>query len=585
MLIARALWLIIVFLSAGYNLFLSVILFPQRRLPPAGMSVWVIAVCSAIGLYVALGIRFYEANMDRPIPNLAFWQPVALAALTVSVACIVKLILLGLRERERGFAFGLLAALITAIIPSILPDFDPLAIGYAAVLPSLCLTWFIYRSRIFGLTFNRQSGFALAVGVSAAAYLFLVRRVAGFIEEQFGAVGALVELMLLFWAGLLWLPIYALVSRLVTRRAREYAEFGKTMIEEASRILEPSRRMQFFTEQLAARFAFPKALLLSPTESPALEALSLHELPDVFHLRRLPDGAARMAMERLGCNYLFPLRQDQRLTGLLLLDTSPYLYLDDREPVLVGLAAQITQSLEACRLVEEKIALERELARQESLASLGKAAATIAHEIKNPLSAIKTIAQVMREDPALASEYDRDLGFLVSESDRLDRSVRQLLGFARTAPQLDQTVDLSALVQNTAGAIARQASAAGVCLKQTIAADLVLSQSNGELIQQVLLNLLLNALQVSAPGTTIHLSAEKRKDAVRISVADQGPGIPPEIREKIFEPFFTTKQKGTGLGLAIVRKNVQLLSGKLHFDFPPEGGTVAVADLPEDRTR
>jgi signal transduction histidine kinase len=101
----------------------------------------------------------------------------------------------------------------------------------------------------------------------------------------------------------------------------------------------------------------------------------------------------------------------------------------------------------------------------------------------------------------------------------------------------------------------------------------VLRHSNRELVQQIVMNLLLNAMQASPANTTIQIDVDATPE---LTIQDQGPGIPPELRERIFEPFFTTRQKGTGLGLAIVRKNARLLGGDVTLSNAPEGGTVAV---------
>lgn len=579
MLIQRALWMLAVFLSAGFYLFLSILLFRQRKVAGAGLPAWLAAISACGGLYLAVGIRFYEASQGQQPPYAPAWFGVALTCAAVSLFAFLKLIHLAVSQGEHSFGIGLALAIGVALFPVSL-SMDITSAGQFSAAPGLCFAWFVARERIFGLTLSRQSVFALAVGVSAAAYLFLVRRIAGFLEENFQAVGALVELLLLFAAGLLWIPIYHAILRFSSRRAQEYAGFAKSVVEEAARILDVSRRVQFFCAELKKRFGFRTVVLLDkvPEDLSGLDAAR-----DVLHLRQAAGQTAEL-MQSHGCNYLFPLRHQEQVTGLLLIDSSPRSYLDDREPVLVALAAQISQSLEACRVVEEKIALERELARQENLASLGKAAATLAHEIKNPLSAIKTIAQVMREDQALAAEYDRDLSFLVSEVDRLDRSVRQLLGFAKTTQPLDQKVDLTALAGTTAAGIARQAEADGVVVATDIEPGLIAEHSNTELVQQIVLNLLLNGLHASSAGATLWIEARRSGSSLRITVKDQGPGIPVELRKKVFDPFFTTKQKGTGLGLAIVRKNVQLLSGEVRFEFPDSGGTTAIVELPVDRT-
>jgi signal transduction histidine kinase len=579
MLIERALWIFAVFLSAGLYLFLSILLFPQRKLVNAGAPAWLAAVAACVSLYLAFGIRYYEASQGGDLPYGSLWIGLAVGAGAVALVAFLKLAHLALQRGERTFAISLAIAIAIALFPVSL-SMDVSSAGQFSAAPGLCLAWFVARERTLGLTLSRQSIFALAVGVSAAAYLFLVRRISGFLEDNFQAVGALVELLLLFAAGLLWIPIYRAILRFSSRRAQEYADFAKSVVEEAASILDVSRRIQFFCEELKARFGLHRVVLLDTVPG---EVSNFDPSRDVLHVGQAAGETAAM-MRRYQCNYLFPLRHQERLTGVLMIDTAGLVHLDDREPVIVALAAQISQSVESCRLVEEKIALERELARQENLANLGKAAATLAHEIKNPLSAIKTIAQVMREDQALTAEYDRDLSFLVSEVDRLDRSVRQLLGFAKSSQPLDQQVDATTLLATVSAGIARQAEAMGVRLKAEVEQGLVMEHSNAELVQQIVVNLLLNGLDASPAGTELHLSAVREGAWLRMVIRDQGPGIPPELRKRVFDPFLTTKQKGTGLGLAIVRKNVQMLSGRVHFEFPDSVGTVAVVELPVDRT-
>jgi signal transduction histidine kinase len=291
----------------------------------------------------------------------------------------------------------------------------------------------------------------------------------------------------------------------------------------------------------------------------------------------------RGRLDERGFDYLFPLWYEERLIGLLLVDPAPRTFLDEDEPILLGLASQISQSIETCRLIEEKIGLERSLAQQKNLASLGKAAATIAHEVKNPLSSMKTLAQLMREDPEVEQRYARDLGYMIGEIDRLNASVGQLLSFARIAPAKNSEIELSVLLENTARTLNRQFAAEGIRVDFGGEAGLRLERSNPELIQQIVLNLALNAAQASRHGDCVRIEARGCPDGrTVIRVTDQGQGIPEELRQQIFDPFFTTKQKGTGLGLAIVKRNVDQLQGIIEVESPlAEGrGTAVTVSLP-----
>jgi signal transduction histidine kinase len=218
-------------------------------------------------------------------------------------------------------------------------------------------------------------------------------------------------------------------------------------------------------------------------------------------------------------------------------------------------------AIDDSRLLQENLRLERELAERERLASLGRMAATVAHEIKNPLSAIKSIAQVMREDEQLNREYERDLRLIVGETDRLSQSVTQLLSFARKESPAEQPQGVDELLHSVVDLFRANAREQGVTLECEIKTDETLSGKCVSALRDALSNLLLNALQATPNGGRVALLAVAANAELLISVQDSGAGVPADLRERIWEPFFTTRQRGTGLGLAIVRKRVQEVGG------------------------
>lgn len=556
------------FLGTGLSLFLCIVLYPQRNVRPAGRPVWLMMFAFGVWHFTAFFLLFNQLSLGRPIGNAAVWKTIAYSSIAAGFACAAWILHLSWRIQERLLSAVLLASCLGAAWY--------LPVPYLTITPPFFLSCFLFALSPFGLFLTRRSLFALGLGMSAALYLTAVRYISIGLEKEFGLGGWLAEAALLLWAGILWLPLYAWISRFLSRRVALLTEFGKSIIQDAAVILEVDKRMEFFAHRLTDSLSITRAIVahrgnIAQSGQGGATIADLQPLlatlnsagADFLYYPRLHSSPARSVMEALHCDYCFPLRYEDRVTGALLLDTRPRVHLDDDEEVLLALMPQISQSLETCRLLAERIGLEH-------LASLGKMSATIAHEIKNPLSAIKAIAQVMQEDTNFAEQYGEDLRFITSETDRLDRSLRQLLGFSRPAPQLTDTVDLSELVRAAVSALQRQATAEGVQLTANIAPSIEHTPSNRELWQQVVLNLLLNAIQASPRGSTVTVTVDA---APQFAVQDLGPGIPPNLRERVFDPFFTTRQKGTGLGLAIVRRNVQALGGDVRIECPPSGGT------------
>jgi signal transduction histidine kinase len=237
----------------------------------------------------------------------------------------------------------------------------------------------------------------------------------------------------------------------------------------------------------------------------------------------------------------------------------------DVRAVLEVLAGQVALTLEDYRLIEENVRLERQLAQGERLAALGQMAATVAHEVKNPLSAIKSIAQVMREDERLSAEYARDLDLIVGETDRLNRSVTQLLNFARHAPPAGQPTHADELARGVVELFRAEAERKNIRVELRSEAHQPLDGAQTSAVRDALSNLLLNALQATPAGGRVSVELTADDNGLLFAVTDGGAGVPAELRGRIWEPFFTTKQRGTGLGLAIVRKRIEDAGGRVRL--------------------
>ena len=216
--------------------------------------------------------------------------------------------------------------------------------------------------------------------------------------------------------------------------------------------------------------------------------------------------------------------------------------------------------------------LQEKVKRTEKLAAIGKLAAGVAHEIRNPLSSIKGFAQFLRHVLRDRPEEREYADVMVHEIDRINRVVNDLLIYSKPFEVKRKKQDLNEVVDHTlllVHADARDKKVSIIKKMPEIPEDLLLDPNQ---ITHALLNLLLNSLEAVSEGEEIEVGAELTgKNRVRIWVKDDGPGIPADYHEKIMDPFFTTRDKGTGLGLAIVHKIVENHGGEISVVSPPPG--------------
>jgi signal transduction histidine kinase len=240
-------------------------------------------------------------------------------------------------------------------------------------------------------------------------------------------------------------------------------------------------------------------------------------------------------------------------------------------------------------LIEEKLRLQRELAERERLALVGQMAASISHNLKNPLGSIKTILQVQMENPELPEAIKGETRIVLDEIGRLSTKLNQLLQFSRPTVRggnAGAISDMRTVIEEVVGVLRHEAERRGIALETRVPDDGAKVEAAADAVSEILSNLLVNALEATPRGGHVNVTATANDGECALTIEDNGPGIAPAVREKILQPFFTTKAQGTGLGLAIVARRVAEFHGHLEWESPARGGSGSrfTVTLPLDRS-
>jgi signal transduction histidine kinase len=224
------------------------------------------------------------------------------------------------------------------------------------------------------------------------------------------------------------------------------------------------------------------------------------------------------------------------------------------------------------------VAAQADAQRSERLAALGQLTAGLAHELRNPLGTIRTSAEMLAKRVPASDEIAKELtGYIASEVDRTNELVKRFLDFAKPFRLQVSAVDLREVIDRAIHQVKSRAEAKRVTIYRQDSPELPEIPLDAQWIEQMLANLLANAIDASPEEAVVSVLSREAEGGVELSVADRGAGIPEQNRQVIFNPFFTTKAEGTGLGLAIVSKIVDEHHGRIFVESNPgEGATFRV---------
>lgn len=506
-----------------------------------------LAVGASAVIAAAFEWRIARSSHDAMERGLFWWLPCASALIPVSLVIGARM----------GMVF-------VPGVGNLLPG-----VVMAGVMPGALLIRYSLRHNFLEFGAQRNLVYALSATFLALLYLALVRRVSGWLEPVLPPEAT--AAVLLFVLVFLFEPLERAIGPALHRRFHERVERLQRLTLQLQDWARRGRLAQLIAaaEQLIRDEFGLAVVVISVPRDPARGPL------------REPGG--------LGHVVQIPLLKDGREIGLLEAASTGSYLTGETSAALEFLAEQLPAMIDLCQLLEEKMRLERELAERERLALLGQMAASVSHNLRNPLSSMKTVLQVQLEKPDLPFDLRHDCALVVSEIDRMSAKLAQLLRFSRPSVN-GQTVPAVALAKQTAALFSRDAERRNIRLEFDCSASEMPIPVSEEALNEILSNLVVNAIEAQPNGGRVRVCLSQVGDGLRIGIEDDGPGITPQMRSRIFEPFFTTKATGTGLGLAIVARCVADVGGTISCESPIRDGrgarfTVELPTTGDTKTR
>ncbi len=413
------------------------------------------------------------------------------------------------------------------------------------VMPFIIMIREVRRFNFLDIGRQRNLIYAVFIVSVALLYLSFVRRAGQWLEPYLPPEAS--AALLLFLPVVFLEPLQRVMGKLL-RRTAQRGLLGP--INEVARRGDLEKLKAFSEHWIAERL----------------------QLAEVHLEMAVPDDAAAgaIAAKRSG-EEVFVIAWSGQHFGRLRVRPHGAMVSGETYAALEFVCEQLPAAFDLCRLIEEKLELERELAERERLALLGQMAASISHSLKNPLGSIKTILQVQMESQELPPTTKQETQMVLDEIRRLSETLNQLLQFSRPGVRnrgAAGTCDAAKVAESVASMLRHEAENRGIALEVVMDRQPLEVAANAEVANDILSNLVLNALEATSRGGHVLVSLGMHDGHCSVSVSDDGAGIPPALKEKILQPFFTTKARGTGLGLAIVSRRLEEIGGTLNVDSP-----------------
>jgi len=482
--------------------------------------------------------------------------------------------------------------------------------GLAPLFPGVVFVWFVLKCRLLPVVFEQSIVYGGIVLVCLLMHRLIVTPMALALRSRFDVDLIIFEVLIV--TGLIWWirPLRRRVSEslrflLSPSVFRVRDETRKLAIEIAQNAL-PSldERCRWFAQELCRRFELqwvsviclnmddPDGPLLghmtakSPDALSHLKSTSMLE-PFALWNRPVERGDAHAIpvsdfMEKVACDVLFPMRYKAIFGMVLFGSRNRFDRLADEQIMAISvLIDQFAATLQNQR--DEQLRRRAELSslQQEKLSTLGLISGSLAHELRNPLSSIRTIASLVAEDLPQSNSNHRDLNMIVTEVDRLNRTLQRMLDFARPPDAENRITHPDRVIERLVAIMDHYAKKCSTRVEMDLQCPNITIEASDASLNEVFMNLIKNAIEAASEKRNgmVRIQSQCHHEIYRVSVSDNGNGIQEVRLSKIFLPFETSKATGTGLGLYIVSERVREIGGSIHVESQQGQGSVFTVEV------
>ncbi|MGQ3684392.1 MAG: ATP-binding protein [Candidatus Loosdrechtia sp.] len=491
-------------------------------------------------------------------------------------------------------------------------DYLVLVSMLSSIFPSIIFSYYVYRYNYMEFVLRRSVFYSFLTLILICLYYFGINKLTKLLEYHYLVNARMLEsvfvINLVFWFPKIKEGVQKLFRKLIFHRIAdsEYLLNELSHVISADPLVNFRRLLEYVVESIRKATAIKSTnlILLKPvpfvekggtqiriigdksnehiSQADIRHTIEFFAHGELIVLNRYEEKDVLIIneMRLLDAIFIFPIFVNRKLSGLLSLGRAKRglpIAADHLDQLLI-IANEIGSAVEKSKIIEEKLLLERKMYENEKLSSLGRLSTSVAHEVKNPLSSIKAIVQVMREDMKKNDPIQEDLTIILDEIDRLTKVVNQLLQFAKPGSEIKTSIKLKDVIFSTLIVLNHEAKQNKIAINHQIPDDLPAISADEGALKEIFFNVLHNAIQAMPLGGEILISASylDRNHIIRVTIADTGPGIPQESLKKIFEPFYTTKQTGTGLGLSIVKKILEDMEATIHAESNGNGALFVI---------